>query len=145
MADTAGASRVSLSDLRRVLEANPAVDWRAVSLAGSEWPGATVLCDVPRGALRPLLQAYQRLLRFLPTPEESRALPLLEGGFHSAIQIAGLSRDEFVRRWCALFPGEEEAGLAVHQAALRRRSDLLHHYIHDVQQSEPHYRAARFR
>ena len=92
-----------------------------------------------------LLKAYQRLVRILPIGEERRALALLESGLHSAIQIASLSRDEFARRWEALFPGEGSLGLAVHDAAIRRRGELVLHHIDRVQHNEPHYRAARFK
>jgi hypothetical protein len=137
----------SLSKLQHILEANKSVDWRAFSyddptlLAGLTWQNV----EVERAALIPLLKAYQRLVRILPPREEPRALPLLESGLHSAIQIASLSRDEFARRWAALFPGEDALGLAVHRAALSRRGELLLQHINNVQRNEPHYRAARFK
>jgi hypothetical protein len=134
-------------DLRRVqclIEANPSIEWRAIALddaglAALDWR------ELEREALVPLVKAYQRLVRILPVGEERRALPLLESGLHSAIQIADIPRDEFARRWAALFPGEDALGLAVHRAALSRRSALLLHHIDDVQRNEPHYRAARFK
>lgn len=134
----------ALSKLGYVIAANPSVDWRAVALdaAGLE---ALNWRELERQIVVPLLKAYQRLLRILPSGEERRALPLLESGLHSAIQIAGIPRDEFMRRWGALFPGDDPLGLAVHRAALSRRSDLVLHHIHEVQRNEPHYRAARFK
>lgn len=137
-------SRAALAGLQWLIEANPAVDWRAIALdeaglAALDWR------ELEREAMVPLVKAYQRLVRILPPGEEPRALPLLESGLHSAIQIAGIPRDEFARRWAALFPGDDALGLAVHRAALSRRSDLLLHHIHGVQRNEPHYRAARFK
>jgi hypothetical protein len=137
-------SRGALDGLRRLIEANPLVVWRVVAL---DDPGLAALDwrELEREALVPLVKAYQRLVRILPPGEDQRALPLLDSGMHSAIQIADLPRDEFARRWVALFPGEDDLGLAVHRAALGRRSALLLHHIHEVQRNEPHYRAARFK
>jgi hypothetical protein len=144
MSVTLMVSRSTLEELQHVIEANPLVDWRAIAL---DQPGLDALewCALERETLAPLLKAYQRLLRILPPAEERRALPLLESGLHSAIQIADLPQDEFLRRWAALFPGEEALGFAVHRTALRRRGDLLLHHINNVQSNEPHYRAARFK
>jgi hypothetical protein len=130
--------------IRRLIEANQSVDWRAVALdetglAALDWG------ELEREAIVPVLRAYQRVLRILPAGEEHRALPLLEAGLHSAIQIADLARDEFLRRWGASFPGEDALGLAVHRAAIGRRGELLLHHINEVQRNEPHYRAARFK
>src|SRR4029079_902537 len=91
----------ALSALMRVLDANKQVEWRTISfddptlLASLSWQAV----EAERAALVPLLRAYQRVLRVLPAGEEHRALPLLEVGLHSAIQIADLARDEFLRRW----------------------------------------------
>ncbi len=138
-------SQTTLAELQRLLEANPSVDWRGMSLEGPGALDALEWRELDPAVLAPLLKAYQRLVRVLPVSEERRALPLLESGLHSAIQIASLSRDEFARRWSALFPGEDALGLAVHRAALSRRSELLLHHMNEVQRNEPHYRAARFR
>jgi hypothetical protein len=138
-------SETDLAGLGRLIEANPSVDWRGIALDAPTALDALVWCELEREAMTSLQDAYQRLVRILPAAEERRALRLLESGLHSAIQIANLSRDEFGRRWSALFPGEDALGLAVHGAALGRRSELLLRYIDDVQHNEPHYRAARFK
>jgi hypothetical protein len=142
---TLSVSRAALAELQRLIEVNPSVDWRAVALDGPGALDALEWLELKPEGVMPLLKAYQRLVRILPASEEHRALPLLESGLHSAIQIASLSQDEFARRWSELFPGDEALGLAVHRAALSRRSELLLHHIQDVQRNEPHYRAARFR
>jgi len=137
----------TLSNLKRILGANDTVDWRTMSfddpsqLQALQWQGH----DNEQEALLLLLKGYQRLIRILPIGEEARALPMLGAGLHSAVQIAGLPKREFVRRWEALFPGEAALGEAVHGNALARRSQLVLHHINAVQCNEPHYRAARFR
>lgn len=131
--------------LRSLLDANAGVDWRAVALTNSEIHVALVLCGLRSRETLPMLKAYQRVLRILPPTEDHRALPLLESGLHSAVQIANLSPLEFARRWEALFPGEDELGASVYRAAVVRRGELLLQHIHDVQRNEPHYRAARFK
>lgn len=137
-------SRTALAKLQCLIEANPSVDWRTIAL-GDAAPDAMDLRGLDPEAMTPLLKAYQRLVRVLPPSEERRALPLLESGLHSAVQIAEFPRDEFARCWAALFPGEDELGIAVHRAALSRRGDLLLHHVNKVQRNEPHYRAARFK
>lgn len=136
--------RGPLAELQRLIDANASVDWRAIAL-DRVGQGALDWRELDPEAMMPLLKAYQRLVRILPPGEERCAMPLLESGLHSAIQIAGIPRDEFARRWAALFPGEDALGLAVHRAALSRRSELLLHHINEVQRNEPHYRAARFK
>lgn len=136
-----------LSALRDLVASNATVDWREIALNdpkaldGLAWGTAATRRD----ELVPLLKAYQRLVRLLPAGEEGRAFPLLGDGLHSAIQIAGLSRDAFARRWSALFPGEDAAGAALHQSAISRRAALVLSHLDAVQHHEPHYRAARFR
>ena len=138
-------SGVTLVELRCLIEANPSVDWRAAALDGPGSADVLAWGDLEPKVMTPLLKAYQRLVRILPVGEEARALPLLESGLHSAIQIASLPRDEFARRWAALFPGDDDLGLAVHRAALARRGELVLQHINNVQRNEPHYRAARFK
>lgn len=137
------------SKLTELFKRNPDIDWRSFEFRDAgmidriDWrlnrPSSQ------RAELLPWLKAYQRLLHILPPTEDRRAWSLLKLGLHSAIQIAGLPRDEFSRLWNELFPGEEALGRSVHAAAHGRRSELLHYYIHDIQRNEPHYRSARFR
>jgi hypothetical protein len=142
---TMNVSETELAGLERLIEANPSIDWRQIALDAPRALEALVWCELEPAAMEPLLKAYQRLARILPASEERRALRLLERGLHSAIQIANLSRDEFVRCWSELFPGESALGLAVHGAALGRRSELLLRHVDNIQRNEPHYRAARFK
>src|SRR5678815_5697765 len=139
MSVTLNRSRTALAALQRLIVANPSVDWRAIALGALDW------CEQEPAVMLPLLKAYQRLLYILPASEDRRALPLLESGLHSAIQIADIPEDEFARRWAALFPEDVALGEAVHRSALGRRSTLLLHHIHNVQSNEPHYRIARFK
>lgn len=147
MSTTLSLSDEALSKLQHVIEANELVDWRAFSfddpslLGGLAWQEH----EAERGELIPWLKAYQRLLHILPPSEDRRALRLLQAGLHSAIQIANIPEDEFIRQWATLFPGEAALGRAVHRNAIGRRSTLLLHHVNAVQSNEPYYRAARFR
>lgn len=145
MSTTLDIDRISLANLDHLIEMNPLINWCAIVLDDPDTRAAIHWCELDPETMVPLVKAYQRLVRILPAGEEPRALPLLQSGLHSAIQIAGIPRDEFLRRWGALFPGEDALGLAVHRAALGRRSELVLHRIHEVQRNEPHYRAARFK
>ncbi|HEX8110984.1 MAG TPA: hypothetical protein VF516_24795 [Kofleriaceae bacterium] len=145
MSITLDTDRFSLANLKQLIEMNPSIDWGAVVLDDPGRRAAIDWRELDPETMVPLVKAYQRLMHILPPGEERRALPLLESGLHSAIQIASIPRDEFLRRWGALFPGDEALGLAVHRAALGRRSELVLHHIHEVQRNEPHYRAARFK
>lgn|SRR5678815_2400137 len=145
MSVTLNGSRTALAALQRLIEANPSVDWRAIALGDRSALDALDWCEQEPAVMLPLLKAYQRLLYILPASEDRRALPLLESGLHSAIQIADIPEDEFARRWAALFPEDVALGEAVHRSALGRRSTLLLHHIHNVQSNEPHYRIARFK
>src|SRR4051794_10788040 len=108
MSTTPSVTGEALSKLQHIVEANPSVEWRSFSfddprlLGGFAWQGR----EAEREDLIPWLKAYQRLLHILPPSEDRRALLLLQAGLHSAIQIANIPRDEFVRQWSALFPGE---------------------------------------
>lgn len=133
------------SDLAHLVAVNSSLDWCTVNLDIEQTQSAIDLCGVPLEAALPLLKAYQRVIRILPNGEERCALPLLESGLHSAIQIASIPKHAFERHWAALFPGEEALGLTVYRAALSRRSQLLHRHLHQIQRNEPHYRAARFK
>src|SRR5262249_19108853 len=109
---TPNATPEALLGLRAALDANSAADWRAFSFME---PAQLQTLKLPeaedeREQLIPFLKAYQRLLFILPVGEESRALPLLGAGLHSAIQIAGIPKPDFLARWTALFPGEEALG-----------------------------------
>jgi hypothetical protein len=145
MSVTLNMSQVTLAGMQRLLEANQSIGWRVIALDGPGALDTLAWCDLEPKVITPLLKAYQRLVRILPVSEEHRALPLLESGLHSAIQIANLSQDEFAHRWATLFPGEAATGEAVHRNAIARRSTLLLHHINTVQTNEPHYRAARFK
>jgi hypothetical protein len=132
-------------DLRTLLAANLSTDWREVAIDDAAERGLLQHCGLPSTTTLALLKAYQRVIRILPKGEEHRALPLLESGLHSAIQIASIPKHAFERHWASLFPGEEALGLTVYRAALSRRSQLLHRHLHEIQRNEPHYRAARFK
>lgn len=86
----------------------------------------------------------QRILHILPPGEEARAEALVERGLHSAVQIANLPKPRFLAEWETIFPGESALGEIVYQKAVARKAFVALHYVRKVQDSEPHYKAARF-
>lgn len=133
-----------LERIRRALAACHDIDWRTFSFAERSLELRRVGPAEELQTVVLLLHAYKRVLLLLPRGEDARALTLLEDGFQSAIQIAGMPRAAFVARWGRLFPGEEALGEMVHGNAVARRSQVLLAYLKAVQEAEPHYRAARF-
>src|SRR5262245_49892880 len=95
-----------ISTLRQLIRSNPAMDWRAVDLNSEQLRRLVVPAPIRLSEAQSLLAAYQRLVRILPAGEEERALPLLESGVHSAIQVASIPPQQFARRWNELFPNE---------------------------------------
>jgi len=72
--------------LHTLLDQNPSIDWRRVSIIDATNRGAVNIGELPPNTAFLLLQAYQRLVRILPDGEERHALPLLETGLHSAMR-----------------------------------------------------------
>lgn len=141
------STREILSKLQYLIVANGSVDWRSFSFGDPDllqklrWPEHAG----EREHMLPWLMAYQRMLRILPPGEERRALPLLTAGFHSALQIAGLPRAEFARRWAELFPDEPVLGEIVQRTAISRRGQVFVEHIKAIRSSEPRPGAARIR
>ena len=93
--------------------------------------------------LFPLLKAYQRLLRIIPAGHEELALPLLAKGLHSAVQIASLTRQQFLKLTRDLILEQPEVMATIYRYAQLKRSQLVVQYMNILQNQEPHVRAAR--
>lgn len=90
-----------------------------------------------------LAKAYQRLIRVVPEHDRDAALALLGQGVHSALQIAKMTRKDFMGRFASLLEDEKLAD-AIYQNALKKRGVILLQYMDVYQNNEPHIKAARF-
>jgi hypothetical protein len=90
-----------------------------------------------------LAKAYQRLLRIVPEQNRDVALALLGKGIHSALQIAQMTRKDFLGKVVSVL-GDEKLADDIYQNALKKRGVILLQYLDVYQNNEPHIKAARF-
>ena len=95
--------------------------------------------------LLPLIKAYQRILRVLPDKNKAPALALLKEGIHSALQIAAMTRKDFLGKCSLLFGDDCELAGKIYRNALNKKSLLLVQHMNALQNNEPHISAARFK
>lgn len=92
------------------------------------------------------LKALQRLIRL--THDLDIAIDLYNVGFHSAIQIASLSEQQFVDQTKLVFNKDDlsadDKARQIYQRALARRSHSVLTYAAIAQNTGSHYRAGRF-
>ena len=134
-------SSQQVSVLKQWLADHSDYDWLQMN-----WQDETVLKPLlgeESATLLPLLKAYQRLLRIIPTGYENLALPLLASGLHSAVQIASLASQQFLELTRDLVPEQPEVMEAIYRYAQLKRSQLVVQYMNILQNQEPHVRAAR--
>lgn len=93
-----------------------------------------------------ITKSFQRIHSLTKNIEQSEAL--IRAGFHSAIQIANHSKQEFVEAVSHLFKDNgssaKEQAEAIHAGAVNRKSQAVLSYMNLVQQNEKHYKNARF-
>ncbi len=90
-----------------------------------------------------LLKAYQRLLRIIPGNNMDVAFSLLQLDIDSAVQIASMPKQEFLKKTAEVFGQQLELTERVYQNAILRRSQVVVQYMDVLQNSEPHVKAAR--
>lgn len=88
------------------------------------------------------LQTYQRLYRLAQNHEHTEFM--FEAGYHSAIQVADLSRREFVKAVSSIDEISEAEAKAIHKAAVAKKSQAVLTFTNIMQQEEKHYKNARF-
>lgn len=131
--------------LHRFLEQNRATDFLRANLLSEEVTNNlnfTSLTD-KKPAILLLAKAYQRLLRIIPEQKREVALTLLGLGIHSALQIAKMTRRDFMGKVAGPLKDAQLAD-AIYQNALKKRGVLLLQYMDVYQNNEPHIKAARF-
>ncbi len=101
------------------------------------------------------LKAYQRMLRIMPTKKQSEnskrlennqlvASLLLQQGIHSALQIAAMTRKDFITLCVSVFGNDQNMATIMYQNAQEKRSAILVQYMSILQNGEPHINATRF-
>ena len=134
-----------ISDLQKTLKQNTALDFKVINLNGeSEIKTVKSKGIKDKDALIKTLKAYQRLLRIVPDNDTATAVNLLKHNIHSAVQIASLSKREFVALFTKKIKGKQEQAEVIYQNALTRRSNILVRYMNVMQNNEPHIKAAKF-
>lgn len=126
-----------LEALKRWLTEHPDYDGLYVN-----WQDPTIITQLlGQGSqtLLPLLKAHQRLIRIIPKEHHDIAFYLLERGLHSAVQIASLSKQHFL----ALTQVQPEVMTTIYTQAQIKRSQIVIQYMNQLQNNEPHVKAAR--
>jgi hypothetical protein len=135
----------SINNLVKFLDQNKASDFQKLNLQSEE--GITSLnfkhLTKKKEELISLSKAFQRLIRIIPEQNREAALTLLTEGVHSALQIAKMTRKEFMGKFARLLNDEKLAD-AIYQNALKKRGIILLQYLDVYQNNEPHIKAALF-
>lgn len=134
----------STDNLLKFLEQNTGVDFVSFNLLDEEKLASLNFKNLKRKLAEVTFQlkAYQRLLRIIPEHDHAIAISLMQQGLHSALQIAAMTRRDFLSR-CKGVLDEKQAD-AIYQNALTKRSSILVQYMNTMQNKEPHITSARF-
>ena len=88
------------------------------------------------------VKAFQRLIRIIPENDKKTALTLMSKGIHSALQIAAMTRKDFLSRCDGTL--SKELTDKIYRNALAKRSAILVQYMNKMQNNEPHINSAKF-
>ena len=89
------------------------------------------------------IKAYQRLIRIIPENDTEIALTLMQQGIHSALQIAAMTRKDFMKKCLGVL--DEKLADTIYHNALAKRSTIVVQYMNLLQNREPHISSARFK
>jgi hypothetical protein len=137
---------MNTSLLAQFLAQNSIVDFQFFNLQDEESINGLHFenLEAQKSELISLLKAFQRLLRIIPEKNKDAALALMKEGIHSALQIAAMTRKDFMGRCANLFDDDGKLADAIYKNALKKRSMILIQYMNMLQNAEPHISAARF-
>lgn len=137
---------ISTENLIKFLNQNQAVDFLIFNLQDEEIVSALNFKNLKRKQTEILFQikAYQRLIRIIPEKNQDVALSLIQAGIHSALQIAAMTRKDFMTKCAGLFSGNDNLADVIYKNALEKRSVILIQYMNLLQNGEPHMSSARF-
>ncbi|MBN1552586.1 hypothetical protein JW979_14015 [bacterium] len=141
-----GNVKMSNCDLVTFLEKNKNIDFLTFNLQDEK--NIERLCiDESDEEVRKIvahLKAFQRVLRIAPGGRKDLALTLIKAGIHSALQIAAMTRKDFMRRLSSIFHDDGRTSDEIYRNALQKKSVILIKYMNLLQNSEPHISSARF-
>lgn len=137
---------LNTSDLIEFLSQNQGVDFLVCNLQDEESLSSLNFKNLieKKTELVFLAKAFQRLLRIIPEKNQEAALSLMNEGIHSALQIAAMTRKDFMGEFADMFHDNGKLADAIYKSALEKRSVILIQYMNILQNREPHISAARF-
>jgi hypothetical protein len=145
-AETENKNSMNTDDLVKFLDQNQDVDFLVFNLQDEEHLGRLNFESFTKK--KPeivfLIKAFQRLIRIIPEKNREAALALMKEGMHSALQIAAMTRKDFMGKFADMFHDNGKLADAIYKSALEKRSMILIQYMNILQNGEPHISAARF-
>lgn len=137
---------INTENLIKFIHQNDGVDFLLFNLQSEENISVLNFKNLKRKQAEVIFQikALQRLIRIIPDNDQEVALSLMQAGIHSALQIAAMTRKDFMRRCAGLFNDNEKLSDAIYKNALAKRSAILIQYMNLLQNGEPHISSARF-
>jgi hypothetical protein len=80
----------------------------------------------------PQLKAYQRLIKILPRKNNKLILDLIGANIHSAIQVASMPKQNFIKTYSHLFSKKEAAAEEFYNKALAIKTQLLLKHVQRI-------------
>lgn len=135
---------MDIDGLLRLLNQNKTIDPLLFDFQNEENLAQLDFTGMKKKQLKVMLsvKALQRLLRVIPDNDQELAISMMKIGLHSALQIAAMTRNDFLKKCVGLM--EKELADSIYQNAKAKRSTILIQYMNALQNNEPHISAARF-
>ncbi len=134
------SNTTSISDLKKFLTKNKGLDLASVNLKDEDTL-STFKWDNKKAdhtALLKLLQAYQRISKLLPRPEDKLTISLLKDDINSALVVASISKEKFLANYANQFETHGLDASAFYENAATVKTNVLLEYMRLKQQGEPH-------
>lgn len=121
-------------DLSEFLNQNNKIDFKSISLHSK--------CDVSKfnwkrfnkhkDVMLSTLKAYQRLIKIIPGNNKDIAVSLLKENIFSPVQIASMSKDNFVKECGKALDGENELASKIYLNAVKKKSMVLLNHLENT-------------
>lgn len=146
MLETSNESFTNPDNLIKFLEQNQGVDFSIFNLRDEENVNKLNFKNLIKKKSEIVLQimAFQRLIRIIPEKNQEVALALMQQGVNSALQIAAMTRKDFMGMCAGLFNDNDKLADEMYKNAQEKRSTILIQYMNVLQNGEPHISSARF-